>query len=270
MKTDAKVVGKVFLSNVSTTKPIIVSAGPVTSIVIATTPMTRPLLKDVVIGESTGSTSKSKTVITETTSKDRGKGILVEKTKEERKAEIDEELEKRRKHQSIMAIRAQDPSKHDKGDPSKQYNYESIEDKVMFDHIYSFEKIPKKSYVVTNYDSSQLDFPMNDMMFIMSQFKAGVKCKDADEGKKLKIHFHAVLGIALEEVWSLEKIKKVISIKRDVVFEEVIQNIRYTVIRSSGKVCDFTIADFPLMNLYDLIQISLLLKDKSFYYLQET
>ncbi|CAI9303222.1 unnamed protein product [Lactuca saligna] len=42
MKTDAKVVGKVFLSNVSTTKPIIVSAGPVTSTVITTTPMTRP------------------------------------------------------------------------------------------------------------------------------------------------------------------------------------------------------------------------------------
>lgn len=85
----------------------------------------------------------------------------------------------------------------------------------MFDHIYSFEKIPKKSYVITNSDSSQLDFPMNDMMFIMSQFKAEVKCKDANEGKKLKIRFHAVLGKALEEVWSLEKIKKVISIKRD-------------------------------------------------------
>lgn len=41
-------------------------------------------------------------------------------------------------------------------------------------------------------------------------------------------------------------------------------------IKSSGKVRDFTIAKFPLMNLYDLIQIALLLKDKSFSYLQET
>ena len=49
---------------------------------------------------------------------------MVEKTKEERKVEIDEELEKMRQLQSIMAIRAQDPSNHDKGYPSKQYNYE--------------------------------------------------------------------------------------------------------------------------------------------------
>lgn len=143
----------------------------------------------------------------------------------------------------------------------KQYNYEIIEAKVLIDHIYSFKKILEKSYVVSNPDASQLDFPMNEMMFIMPQFKVELTCKYIDEGKKMKIRFHAVLAKALEEVWSLEKIKKVISIKTDVVFENVIQNLRYTVVRSSGKVCDFTIADFPLMKLYDLIQVSLLLKD---------
>ena len=84
----------------------------------------------------------------------------------------------------------------------------------------------------------------------------------------MKIHFHAVLGKAPEEVWSLIKIKKVINMKKDVVFESTVQNIKYVVARANEKTCEFMIADFPLMNLYELIQVALLLKDKSFSYLQ--
>ena len=69
--------------------------------------------------------------------------------------------------QSIMRQRALDGSNVDKGDPSKVFNYETIESRVMFDHMYSFEKIPKKSFVVTNTDFGQLDFPINEMMFVM-------------------------------------------------------------------------------------------------------
>ncbi|CAI9263004.1 unnamed protein product [Lactuca saligna] len=251
----SKVEGK----KISAAIPIVVSAGPVSSTVVTTVPLTKPILKGVVIGEAGGSASKMKTVVTETASKDRGEGILIEKTNEEKKAEVEKMIHL----QSIMTLRDQDPSNLDKGDLSKQYNYEATEARVMFDHMYSFEKIPKKSYVVTKSDLNQLDFPMN-------QFRSEVKCKDVDEGKKMKIRFHAVLGKAPEEVWSLEKIKKVNSIKRDVIFENVIQNIKYSVIRSSGKTCDFTIVDFLLMNLYNLIEVALLLKDKSFSFLQDT
>ena len=108
------------------------------------------------------------------------------------------------------------------------------------------------------------------MMFTMPQFKAEGSFKEKYEGTHMKIRFHAVLGKVPEDVWSLIKIKKVISMKKDVIFENKIQNIKYVVARADGKTCEFTIADFPLMNLYDLIQVALLLKDKSFSYLQNT
>ncbi|CAI9277340.1 unnamed protein product [Lactuca saligna] len=177
----SKVEGK----KISAEKPIVVSAGLVFYTVVTTVPLTKPILKGVVIGEAGGSASKTKTVVTEKALKDTGKGILIEKTKEEKKAEVEAEVEKMRHLQSIMTLRAQDPSNIDKGDPSKQYKYEKIDARFIFDHMYSFEKIPKKSYVVTNSDSSQLDFPMNEMMFIIPQFRAVVKCKDVDEGKKM-------------------------------------------------------------------------------------
>ena len=106
--------------------------------------------------------------------------------------------------------------------------------------------------------------------FVMPQFKAETKSMDVEEGKKMKIRFHAVLAKAQEEVWYLEKIKKVISIKRDVIFEGKFQNLKYVVTRASGKIQEFTVADFPLMNTYDLINVALILKDKSFSFLQET
>lgn len=60
----------------------------------------------------------------------------------------------------------------------------------------------------------------------------------------MKLRFHAVLGKLPEEIRSLVKIKKVINIKKDV--------------------------DIPLMNLYDPIQVALLLNDKKASYLRET
>ena len=45
----------------------------------------------------------------------------------------------------------------------------------------------------------------------------------------MKIRFHDVLGKHPEEIWSLAKIKKVISIKRDVLFENMMQNLRFIV-----------------------------------------
>ncbi|KAL7610158.1 hypothetical protein Lser_V15G11463 [Lactuca serriola] len=273
MKTeDSKAPVKPTIVNPSKTpvKPTIVSASPVISTMTTTVPIPRPSTKGIVIGNVVSSNVSSSKSAAPSNVKDKGKGVLIEKTNKEKKAEVAAEVERMRHVESIMRQRALEGLNVDKGDPSKVFNYETIESRVMFDHMYSFEKIPKKSYVVTNTDYGQLDFPINEMMFVMPQFKAESKNMDVKEGNKMKIRFHAVLAKAQEEVWYLEKIKKVISIKRDVIFEGKFQNLKYVVTRASGKIQEFTIADFPLMNTYDLINVALILKDKSFSYLQET
>ena len=127
--------------------------------------------------------------------------------------------------------------------------------------MYAFEKKPRKSYATSNSDMCQLDFPINEMMFITAQYKVSERFKDPDEYTYLKIQFHAVLGKDQDEVWSLVKIKRVTTIKQDVMFENLLQNFRYFVVRADNKPFDFSIADFPLMNLNDLIQVALILKD---------
>lgn len=93
-------------------------------------------------------------------------------------------------------------------------------------------------------------------MFIFAQFKITKKYNDPKEFKKLKIHFHEVLGKKQEDVWSLVKIVKIISITLDTLFEGVLQNYRYSVVRANNVLFDFTIGDFPLINLNDLITIT--------------
>lgn len=102
---DAKVMGKVFPTNIPSTKPVFVSAQPVTSTIVTSLPITRTISKGIVIGkplESGGSGSKPKDVTEKSASKDKGKSILMEKSKEEKKAEAESELEKMRLIQSIM------------------------------------------------------------------------------------------------------------------------------------------------------------------------
>lgn len=61
------------------------------------------------------------------------------------------------------------------------------------------------------------------------------------------------MGKSGEEVWSLIKIVRVISIVLDVLFDRLMQNFCYYVVRANNVAFDFTITNFPLMNLYDLI-----------------
>lgn len=90
---DSKVVSKVFPSKV-TSNPTVVSAAPVTSTMVTTVPISKPVMKGVVIGNPVEDHSKSKVVVS--SSKDNGKGIIVEKSKEEKKAEGEAEVEKMR------------------------------------------------------------------------------------------------------------------------------------------------------------------------------
>ena len=125
-----------------------------------------------------------------------------------------------------MRQRASDPPTMNKGDPAKLYSYETIESKVVGREMYEFEKKPKRSYDIANSDNCQLDFPINKMLFITAQYKISEKFDNPDDYIHMKIRFHAILGKNPDEVWSLMKIKKVLTIKKDTMFEDMLQNFR--------------------------------------------
>ena len=58
-----------FSSKIASSNPVIMSVGQLTSAIVTTMPMTRPVQKGVVIGEAAGSASKSKVVMGESGSK---------------------------------------------------------------------------------------------------------------------------------------------------------------------------------------------------------
>ncbi|KAL7609165.1 hypothetical protein Lser_V15G10960 [Lactuca serriola] len=247
---EAKTVGKVISTQLVATLPIPMK------LISSTTITTKTVSKGIVIGGNEGgSSSKSQKDVV-----GRGKGILYEKSKDELKADAEAEMERMRQVQSIMRQRASDPPSLNNGDPAKLYSYETIESKVVCREMYEFEKKPKRSYDIANSDHCQLDFPINEMLFINAQYKISEKFDNPDDYTHMKIRFHAVLGKNPDEVWSLMKIKKVVTIKKDVLFEEMLQNFRYFVIRADNKQYDFTVAEFPLMNCNDLIQVALILK----------
>lgn len=53
------------------------------------------------------------------------------------------------------------------------------------------------------------------MMLISGQYLLVDKFEDKNEYKKLKLRFHTVHGKKEEEVWSLDKIVKVMGIAKD-------------------------------------------------------
>lgn len=95
----------------------------------------------------------------------------------------------------------------------------------------SFKKSQRRATTLENSDFNQLDFPINNMLFTSSQFKIRDKFNDMEEFKKLKIRFNAILGKYEDEVWSSVKIVKVMTITRDNLFEGLLQNFLYIVVR---------------------------------------
>ncbi|CAH1444082.1 unnamed protein product [Lactuca virosa] len=122
---ETKVVGKVFKTQIPTTKPIFSKAEPV----IATTVTTRPITKGIVIG-STGEGEVVRNLRKLQQLQTEGKQFLVEKMKEERNAEIEAEMEKQSHIQGILMLRASDPPRMNKGDPTRLHSYENIEARV--------------------------------------------------------------------------------------------------------------------------------------------
>lgn len=64
-----------------------------------------------------------------------------------------------------------------------------------------------------------------------------------------------------EEVWSPMKIVKVIKIVHDNLFECLLQNFRYIVVRANNMVFEFTISYFSLIDLNDLIMVTEILSN---------
>lgn len=65
---------------------------------------------------------------------------------------------------------------------------------------------------------NRLDFLFNPSMFTFAQFKLAGNYQDIEEYQSIKIRFHFVLGKKEEEIWSLMKIIKLVSITPDVIF----------------------------------------------------
>lgn len=80
--------------------------------------------------------------------------------------------------------------------------------------MHEFQKVPKNTYNTENTNINQLDFPVNEMVFIAAQYHIVDK-----EYKCLKLRFHVVLRKREEEIWSLVEIMRVLNISKDVLFE---------------------------------------------------
>lgn len=161
---------------------------------------------------------------------------------------------------NITRLRANDPPSLEKGGPNKVWCYKTIKN-VSYGKVDAFEKWLKKSYDIEYIDFNQLDIPFNHSMFTFGLSKLAENYQDTEEYRSMKIIFHAILGKKEEEVWFLVKIIKLVSITPYVVFEGVIPNNRYKIVRANNSLCKFTIADFPVMNLNYLITITKILGD---------
>lgn len=109
-------------------------------------------------------------------------------------------MERQRQIQSILRQWKGDPPGLEKGEPTKPYCYETIEQIVSLSNMHDFLKVPKKSYEIEILEFNQLDFPINHMTSISAQYQLIYKFEDKEEFKKLKLRFHAILGKKEEEI----------------------------------------------------------------------
>ncbi|CAI9259193.1 unnamed protein product [Lactuca saligna] len=122
-------------------------------------------------------------------------------------------------------------------------------------------KVLKKNYGIDNSDFNQFDFLINHKLFTSSQFKIVENFNDIDEFKRPNIRFHAVLGKNEEDICSPMKIMKMMTIICDKLFEGLLENFLYVVLKANNATFEFTIADFLLMKLNDLIMFTNILSN---------
>lgn len=106
------------------------------------------------------------------------------------------------------------------------------------------------------------------MMFRDEQFDLANNFENKEEFRRMKYHFHVVLRKNEDVVWSSVKIVRVLNVSKDVLFKGMSQNYRFFVVRENNVVFDFSVAEFPLMNLYDLLIVVKILKSVDYSKLQ--
>lgn len=158
----------------------------------------KPLTKGIVIGSSAGGLS-SKPPLSKEELENKGKGIKIDPSEEDKKKALEKEMEKQRQINSILRQRHADPTGLEKGDPTKKYCYETIEQILSLGNMYDFLKAPKKCYEIENSNFNRLDFPIDHMMFVSAHYQLMDKFEDKEEYKKLKMRFNVVLGKKEEE-----------------------------------------------------------------------
>ena len=96
-------------------------------------------------------------------------------------------MEKQCHIQSILMLRVNDPPTINKGDPLKLHSYENIEARVAYNEMYEFENKPRKIYAIENSDMNQLDFHINEMMFLTTQYKVVNRFDNKDDFSHMKL-----------------------------------------------------------------------------------
>lgn len=75
-------------------------------------------------------------------------------------------MERKRQIHSILSLRQRDPPGLEKGDPTKPYSYNTIEQMCALSEMHDFLNVQKKIYDIENSNLNQLDLPVNHMTFI--------------------------------------------------------------------------------------------------------
>ncbi|KAI3790821.1 hypothetical protein L2E82_04167 [Cichorium intybus] len=120
--------------------------------------------------------------------------------------------------------------------------------------------LPLRSFAVVDTEDIQLDIPFNLKTFAFLQFVSSVPEDQKASFWTNKINFHAKYIQRQSYVWSLNKIKRIISIKEAEVYLGF-RNYEFLVLRGADEVeSRFSIANFPIMNPMDFIQILDLLR----------
>ncbi|KAI3708921.1 hypothetical protein L2E82_38497 [Cichorium intybus] len=121
-------------------------------------------------------------------------------------------------------------------------------------------RLPLRSFVTPYSKDIQLDIPFNPMTFSFLQFVQSVPNEQRETFWTNKINFHVKYIQRQSVVWSLNKIKQILSIKETETYKGFV-NYEFLVHRGANyDVSRFTIANFPIMNPMEFIQILDLLR----------
>ncbi|KAI3723830.1 hypothetical protein L2E82_35590 [Cichorium intybus] len=124
-----------------------------------------------------------------------------------------------------------------------------------FQHPNVLNRLPFRSFETTDSEDIQLDIPFNPKTFAFLQFVSSVSEEQKASFWTNKINVHAKYIQRQSFVWSLNRIKKILSIKEAEVYMGF-KNYEFLVLRGADNVeARVSITGFPIMNPMDFIEI---------------